>query len=534
MAEMFSCDEDQANLADFCCSCTYPLPCICAQCRDTHLSKPNSHHFLPLSAKAAITSAKDLTRVQLRLHRLDLTYNELWRVLGTFQKAREDIEATYLEMVHLLTREKEKHLDQLKIAAQGYQSRIKEAMQENYSNSWKEREFMPADPLTAMIWTHEPGEDTDFDLHYQIDKEKEQTTDYCRVSWVLPFPGLSCFPQNTITIKLLLDSGAVEYILVNQYSTIKEIKFLVSKRMKLLPKRFNFMADSRILPEDSRLNINSTLYLTSKITINVTTAFRNVISFATDLNYTVNDLLTSISKEDPSATKVLYRGKWLSKDDELFPKKSYMLYQGKWLDRMRTLADCGIFDGAAVQVALRKILDEEGNAAYERMPQLAYRSHEDMTIRVEDHFVKSECYFSLSVNSSDTIRVIKDLIWEKKSYEVIRQQLRFGGKALNDSLTLGDCNIKNKSFILLFPLLEREMEINVLTSKGKIIILDVESSDTIEAVKTKLWNKEDIPPDQQLLICNGEVLEDIYTLDFYHIKEDFNINLVLRIGGEVI
>jgi len=565
MASLFSCEMDQKNFAEFCCACSFPPPCLCTACVDSHCSKPGLHFILPVQVRTEVTSERALTGLQLRLHQLGLTYKELQRVMKSFDRAKEEIEAVCRDIIDSVSARKDEYVSMLSEAAACYNQQLNAAIQESYSHSWEGHKYKPSDPFTALIWTHVPGSEANFDLLFQLETSPNLDNPFA-ARWSLPFPGFENHPKDAFPLRVALDQKEV-ILLVQPEDTLAEVKSALVKQGEIGDFPVKFTSGSEKLLENwnlSRcgLSPSSLLRLDSTLTIHVTTIDWKSLEITQNRKSTVKELIESLSALPKTLSSELY-----------------LLYQDQILAAESSLEQCSLADGANVRILQRIIVPFVISVLTPGGKRLKIEvSSSDVTVTQVKERVKAAeglkstlyslvfrdialseevalVYYSIVADSELNLvpnkqeiteiyvlmpsgrmvsltldlwtraEQVKRSALELEGNQKVDQQLLYEGKRLQDSRFLVSYDLSRLPTLQIKP---NNFQIFVTVPSGKTIILDVALTDTVQAVKAQIEAKEGIPADRQQLKLYGLPLQDMNTLEEHRVQVDSTLILVPR------
>ena len=143
----------------------------------------------------------------------------------------------------------------------------------------------------------------------------------------------------------------------------------------------------------------------------------------------------------------------------------------------------------------------------------------------------------LEVETSDKVQTIINKIQQREGIPGDHLDLYFCGKRLDKDHTLKKCNIPLDStlYFVVRPNLvtlktaeTATIQIFVKISDRKTVLIDVDSSGTIQLVKSKIQDIEGIPRKDQDLIFDGVQLKDSHTLAEQNVQSHSTLDLVVR------
>ncbi|KAL6292265.1 hypothetical protein ACE6H2_000407 [Prunus campanulata] len=143
-------------------------------------------------------------------------------------------------------------------------------------------------------------------------------------------------------------------------------------------------------------------------------------------------------------------------------------------------------------------------------------------------FVKlpsSQGTIEIEAKAHDTIRNIKAMIQAKEMIPSDQFTLVYGGELLEEDSTLASLGIKSESTLQMIYAPKDTLSISVKASSRETVKLKVRALFTVNDVKNIVGNTLGVSVSYQSLIYAGKQLEDLKTLAFYDIRDEYVLEM---------
>lgn len=304
--------------------------------------------------------------------------------------------------------------------------------------------------------------------------------------------------KGPVILRIQHETGEMIMLKGVSSDTIEYVKSRIKGRGGPLPERQRLVFKGNDLEDDKKLEyyniqevtiLDLILHCKGTVTLNIKTFTGKTIKLKVDLYDIVGDVKNKIKKKN-----------------SIPPEWQILTLEGKELE-----------DDHIV---------EYYNTENKDTLELELRTRGQMEIIVKQLTGSTK---KLNVDSLDTISNVKNRILDENRILPETRKIIFEGSELEDCQTLEYYNIQNGSMLDF----RGETQIFVKTLMGKVIKLEVDSYDTIDYVKNKIQDTENIPIEEQDLILSGKRLEDTRNLAYYNIQKGSILDLVLRQSGEM-
>lgn len=169
-----------------------------------------------------------------------------------------------------------------------------------------------------------------------------------------------------------------------------------------------------------------------------------------------------------------------------------------------------------------------GSHSYYNPPEVFPRSHSsnDMVLNID---VRSGKKFTVTLSSGESVRGLKNRIYQQERIKPEEQTLLFSGRQLQDGRTLNDYMISSNSTVHL-NIVEAAIQLHLFikTLTGKTHILYPMSTQTVMGLKRELQQREGVDASRLTLLFEGASLDDDKALKDCKLPQQCTLHVVQK------